>query len=76
MIIKAEVKLTVLLAAKSVEEAAATLGMRELGDIVFEITEGEWLGSTELMSTTRILPWNVRRECAALDGPDDFFGDS
>jgi len=76
VVVKAEIRLTILLPAKSVEDAAATLGQCDLGDIYFEITDGQWLGNIELIKTERVLPWNLSAECVALDGPTDFFGDN
>jgi hypothetical protein len=75
MIVKAEIKITLLMPATSVEDAAATLGQCELNDLVIQLSEeGEWLGRHELMSTKRVLPWDVPGECVGMDAESDFFG--
>jgi len=75
IVVRAELRLVVLLPAPSIEEAAATLRRADLRDIGVQISEeGAWLGELELIGTSRVLPWEVPGVCTAFNVDEDFFG--
>jgi hypothetical protein len=75
MIVKAEFKITVLLASDSVEKAAAMLASSDLIYIINEMNDGEWLGTHEFIGVTRVYRWDLASACAAVGGDVSFFGD-
>lgn len=75
MIVRAEFKITVLLQAESIDKAAAILASTDLGYIIGEMNDGEWLGTHEFTGVQQVLPWEVDNACQAMGGPSDFFAD-
>lgn len=75
MIVRAEFKISVLMQAESIDKAAAILASTDLGYIIGEMNDGEWLGTHEFTGVQQVLPWEVATQCQAMGGPDDFFAD-
>ena len=75
MIVMAEFRIRVLLQAESIAEASAMLSATDLGYIIGEMNDGEWLGTHEFTGVTQVLPWEVDNACQAMGGPSDFFAD-
>jgi len=75
IVVQVELRLTVLLPAQSIEEAAATLRRADLRDIGMQISEeGAWLGELQLIGTSRVLPWDLPSICSSYGVDIDFFG--
>ena len=75
MIVMAEFRIKVLLQAESIEKASAMLSATDLGYVISEMNDGEWLGTHEFTGVTQIQPWEVDTACQAMGGPSDFFAD-
>jgi hypothetical protein len=75
MIVRAEFKISVLLQADSLAEASAMLSATDLGYIISEMNDGEWLGTHEFTGVQQVQPWEVDDACQAMGGPSDFFAD-
>ena len=75
MIVMAEFRIRVLLQAESISEASAMLSATDLGYIIGEMNDGEWLGTHEFTGVQQVHPWEVDDACQAMGGPSDFFAD-
>jgi hypothetical protein len=73
MIVRAEFKITVLLEAESMDKAAALLSSTDLGYVIGEMNDGEWLGTHEFTGVTRVYRWELDAACAAVGGDSSFF---
>jgi hypothetical protein len=75
MIVMAEFRIKVLLEAENLTEASAMLSATDLGYIISEMNDGEWLGTHEFTGVQQVFPWEVSGACEAMGGPSDFFAD-
>jgi hypothetical protein len=75
MIVMAEFRIRVMLQADSLAEASAMLSATDLGYIIGEMNDGEWLGTHEFTGVQQVFPWEVASASQAMGGPSDFFAD-
>jgi hypothetical protein len=76
MIVKAEFKIIVLLEAESMDKAAALLASTDIGYVIGEMNDGEWLGTHEFVGVTRVHRWELDLACATVGGDSSFFDDA